>query len=258
MQLLQDFTEFFWNLSCRKMQQERYWEDNWEDTTGNLMQGSVTFSPSCRVSRRQGRGVENGFVWLVWSPGCCLDKSRFLYLLPGWAYKCKYLQLQMCPFIIEQERATESFCQRIEIIKEAISDVGKKQAVTRGSKGVWRRQNLFIYSSETQLKPQWRFLGRTVFSLLFHAPRSKRIMALQQKEVFHPSFSHLIQSLWIMNPQGTILLLHQHKPETSRLLLGGWLWCKAWREVKERSWQQNRADLCKFSHGSGWDQPSED
>lgn len=101
MQLLQDFTEFFWNLSCRKIQQERYWEDNREDTTGNLMQGSVTFSPSCRVPRRQGRGVENGFVWLVWSRGCCLDKSRFLYLLPGWAYKCKYLQLQMCPFIIE-------------------------------------------------------------------------------------------------------------------------------------------------------------
>lgn len=40
----------------------------------------------------------------------------------------------MCLFIIEQERVVEHFCQRLEIIKEAISDASKNQAVIRGRK----------------------------------------------------------------------------------------------------------------------------
>jgi len=60
----------------------------------------------------------------------------------------------MCPFIIEQERVVEHFCQRLQIIKEARSDASKNQAVARGRKGGERgKQNSCIYSSETQLKP---------------------------------------------------------------------------------------------------------
>lgn len=40
----------------------------------------------------------------------------------------------MCPFIIEQERVVEHFCQRLEIIKD-ISDGSKNQAVIRGRRG---------------------------------------------------------------------------------------------------------------------------
>lgn len=87
------------------------------------------------VSGRQGRETTKGGVSLTWSPGCCSDNSRLLYLLPGWALKCKYLQLQMCPFIIEQERVVEHFCQRLEVIKGAISDASKNQPVIRGRKG---------------------------------------------------------------------------------------------------------------------------
>lgn len=98
------------------------------------MQDFVIFFLLATVPGKQGRGKAKGHVWFTWSPGCCLDKSRFLYLLPGWAHQCKYLQFQMWPFIIEQERVAEHFCQRLEIIKEAISDASKNQAVIRGRK----------------------------------------------------------------------------------------------------------------------------
>lgn len=104
------------------------------------MQYFATFFLLGTVPRRQGRGMAKRGMWFTWSPGCHLDKSRFLYLLPEWAHKCKYLQLQMCPFIIEQERVVECFCQRLEIIKEAISDASKNQAVTRRRKGAGREE----------------------------------------------------------------------------------------------------------------------
>lgn len=115
----------------------------------NVMQECHLLSLRCstkEAGKRNSKGTAMGVVWFTWSLGCfwCLDKSRSLSLLPGWAHKCKYVQLEMCPFIIEQERVVEHFCQRLEIIKD-ISDGSKNQAVIRGRKGVGGRKATLLH-----------------------------------------------------------------------------------------------------------------
>lgn len=56
---------------------------DWKEIAEKMMQDFVTFPFLSVVSGRQGRGTAKGGVSLTWSPGCCSDKSRLLYLLPG-------------------------------------------------------------------------------------------------------------------------------------------------------------------------------
>lgn len=210
------------------------------------MQDFVTFFLLGMVPRRQSRGMVKGCMSSTWSPGCCLDKSRFLYLLPGWAHKCKYLQLQMCPFIIERERVVEHFCQRLEIIKEAISDASKNQAVIRGRKvgGGRKAKPLHLFLWETIKTLNEDFWEGLCHSFCFTCHAQNKLWIWNRRNSFIPAFCYLTQSLRLMNPQGPVLLMHQCKP--SRLVSEGWLCCKAWCEGWERGSLQDRAYMCKF------------
>lgn len=184
------------------------------------MQDVVTFFLLGTVPRRQGRGTAKGCEWFTLSLGCCLDKSCFLYLLAGWAHKCKYLQLQMCSFIIEQERVAEHFCQRLEIIKEAISGASKNQAAIRGRKagGSRKAKSLHLFLWDTIKTLSEYFWEGPCNSLCFTCHTHNRFINLLQKEVFHPRLIYLTWSLRLMNLLAPILLVHQCKPGTSWLV----------------------------------------
>lgn len=153
----------------------------------------------------------------------------------------------MCLFIIEQERVAERFCQRLEIIKEAISDASKNQAVIRGRKREERRgggrQTPWIYSSETQLKP-WLKIFRKDYVIPSVSCATLKMNYEFATEESLLSQLYLLESEFKTNEPSIPFCLR--KPEKSWLVLEGWPWCKARCEGMKRPSLQHRACMRKF------------